>query len=90
MTNLVPKSEGYITPAQFEQVVKELRDVIVPLLDGLDLSDALPIATEAIGAVSVIKAIPAEHRVMVGAMALAQIAAEVTADLVVIYPEEIQ
>lgn len=89
MSNIIPKSEGYVTPEQFETVKKELRDIVEPIADGnVTVEDGVRISMEALGAIQAIREIPAEHRAKVIAAALGEIGSEIGTDLVVMYPEE--
>ena len=87
--NIIPKSEGYITPEQYWAVVSEFGDVLTPLMDGkVDIQDAILAATELLGAFSAVRAIPPEHRAKVIASVLIYFGSKVAVDLVVIHPEE--
>lgn len=89
MGNIIPRSEGVVTPEQYERVKKELRDVVEPIADGkVDLEDGVRVSMEALGAIQAVREIPSEHRAKVIAAALGDIGSEIGTDLVVIYPEE--
>lgn len=89
MPNIVPASEGLVSSEVFAGVVKEISDVVHPLMDGkLELTDAIQMSTEALGLVMVIRELPPDARVKVIAAAVAYIGAQVAQDLVVLYPSE--
>lgn len=93
MANIIPKSEGFVSPEVFDNLKNELRDVVVPLLDGINLlEDGFTLTREGLEAVNAVKSLPelsAAQRTQVIGTALGQIVAEITEDLVVVYPEEV-
>lgn len=90
MGNIIPGPDGYITPDQFANVVGELRDVLEPIMDrNLSIEDGMKMAFEALEAVAVLRGIDREYRAKIIAFALSQIAAEVLADMAVIYDDEL-
>jgi len=91
MGNIVPKAEGFVSNEVFQGVKKEMRDVLLPVMDGkLDVQDGIKMGMEALGAVQAVKGLPSAHRAKIIAAAVAEIASEITTDLVVRYPEEVE
>ena len=93
MANIIPKSEGDVSPEVFDRLKGELRDVVVPLLDGVNLlEDGFTLTREGLEVVNAVKSLPeltGSQRTQVIGTALGQIVAEITEDLVVVYPEEV-
>ena len=90
MSNIVPASEGFVSPEVFAIAVKEIREVLEPLMDKqIDINDGITMGIQALGAIEVVKALPSEHRLVIVGAAIAQILAEIGQDLVVVFPEEI-
>lgn len=89
MSNIVPKSEGVVTQAVYVPTRAALEATLVPLFDGVDVEDALPVVTNAFSRLlPAVQGLPKAERVRVIATALQAIASDVLTDLTVIFPEE--
>lgn len=92
MANIVPIDEGFVSSEVFEALKDEIRDVVEPLLDGINLlEDGLIIPVEAIELVNEIKGLPdltRSDKIKVIAAALIGVVNEIVEDLVVVYDDE--
>lgn len=88
--NLIPAAEGFLTPEQYDAAKKEVRDFVLPLLDGTDLTEGIQLSGELFQAIMQIKGLNLEQKqvaALVGSI-LGDVLNDIQKDLVIIYPDE--